>query len=93
VAKEIAGKFVEAGLTHVNMISAYKEPQLSFGGIKESGSGIPEAGRTGIEFFTEHKVAYLNTAPDCEAQRNQSGANRSGKRLAMFGRDKVISRR
>ncbi|MDR0440050.1 MAG: aldehyde dehydrogenase family protein, partial [Candidatus Accumulibacter sp.] len=38
---------IEAGLTHVNMISAYKEPQLSFGGIKESGSGIPEAGRTG----------------------------------------------
>jgi acyl-CoA reductase-like NAD-dependent aldehyde dehydrogenase len=41
------------------MISAYKEPQLSFGGIKESGSGLPEGGRTGIEFFTEHKVAYL----------------------------------
>jgi aldehyde dehydrogenase (NAD+) len=50
---------IEAGLTHVNMISAYKEPQLSFGGIKESGSGSPEGGRTGIEFFTEHKVAYL----------------------------------
>ncbi|MDR2112835.1 MAG: aldehyde dehydrogenase family protein [Candidatus Accumulibacter sp.] len=49
----------EAGLTHVNMMSAYKEPQLSFGGIKESGSGIPEGGRTGIEFFTEHKVAYV----------------------------------
>ncbi|MDR1936597.1 MAG: aldehyde dehydrogenase family protein [Candidatus Accumulibacter sp.] len=59
---EQAMKFVEkteAGLTHVNMMSAYKEPQLSFGGIKESGSGIPEGGRTGIEFFTEHKVAYL----------------------------------
>jgi aldehyde dehydrogenase (NAD+) len=50
---------IESGLTHVNMISAHKEPQLSFGGIKESGSGIPEAGRTGIEFFTEHKVAYI----------------------------------
>jgi aldehyde dehydrogenase (NAD+) len=59
---ERAMRFVEkteAGLTHVNMISAYKEPQLSFGGIKESGSGIPEGGRTGIEFFTEHKAAYL----------------------------------
>jgi aldehyde dehydrogenase (NAD+) len=49
----------EAGLTHVNMMTAHKEPQLSFGGIKESGSGIPEAGRTGVEFFTEHKVAYV----------------------------------
>jgi aldehyde dehydrogenase (NAD+) len=59
---EWAMKFLEkteAGLTHVNMMTAYKEPQLSFGGIKESGSGIPEGGRTGIEFFTEHKVAYV----------------------------------
>lgn len=47
------------GLTHVNMVTAYKEPQLSFGGIKESGAGHPEAGRTGIEFFTDHQVAYV----------------------------------
>ena len=46
----------EAGLTHVNMHSALKEPQLSFGGIKHSGAGLPEAGKTGIEFFTRHKV-------------------------------------
>jgi aldehyde dehydrogenase (NAD+) len=50
---------IEAGLTHVNMITAYKEPEFSFGGIKDSGFGIPEAGKTGIEFFTEHKVAYI----------------------------------
>ncbi len=52
-------KQTEVGLTHVNMITAYKEPQLSFGGIKTSGFGIPEAGSTGVEFFTEHKVAYV----------------------------------
>lgn len=49
----------QAGLTHVNMTTAHKEPQLSFGGIKASGHGLPEAGATGIEFFTEHKVVYL----------------------------------
>ena len=49
----------ETGLTHVNLMTALKEPQLTFGGIKESGFGIPEAGKTGIEFFTEHKVAYV----------------------------------
>lgn len=49
----------DVGLTHVNMLTAHKEPQLSFGGVKESGAGAPEAGQTGIEFFTEHKVAYL----------------------------------
>ncbi len=49
----------EVGLAHVNLPSALKEPQLSFGGIKESGSGIPEGGKAGIEFFTKHKVAYV----------------------------------
>jgi aldehyde dehydrogenase (NAD+) len=49
----------EVGLTHVNMHTAYKEPQLSFGGVKLSGHGVPEAGKTGIEFFTEHKTIYI----------------------------------
>ena len=52
----------EVGLTHVNMMTAYREPQLSFGGVKSSGHGIPESGKTGIEFFTEHKVAFINYA-------------------------------
>ena len=50
----------DVGLTHVNMMTAYREPQLSFGGVKASGHGIPESGDTGIEFFTEHKVAFIN---------------------------------
>ena len=59
---EKALRFVEqteVGLTHVNMPTAHKEPQLSFGGIKYSGTGLPEAGKTGIEFFTRHKVVYI----------------------------------
>jgi len=59
---EKAMTFIEktdVGLTHVNVPTAVKEPQLSFGGVKLSGCGIPEAGHTGIEFFTEHKVAYI----------------------------------
>lgn len=49
----------EVGLTHVNTITAYKEPQLPFGGIKESGIGIPEAGSMGLEFFTNQKSIYI----------------------------------
>ena len=47
------------GLCHVNMPTAYKEPQLEFGGVKESGRGNPEAGDSGIEFFSRHKAIYL----------------------------------
>jgi len=49
----------EVGLAHVNLMSALKEPQLPFGGVKASGAGLPEAGSAGIEFFTEHKVCYV----------------------------------
>jgi aldehyde dehydrogenase (NAD+) len=49
----------DVGMTHVNMHTALKEPPFSFGGVKMSGCGIPEAGHTGIEFFTEHKVVYI----------------------------------
>jgi len=49
----------DVGLAHVNIGTAHKEPQLSFGGVKESGAGLPEAGQSGIAFFTEHKVAYV----------------------------------
>lgn len=53
-------KEIEVGLTHVNLPTSYKEPQLPFGGIKYSGAGLPEGGKTGMEFFTEHKTVYLN---------------------------------
>lgn len=53
----------EVGLCHVNLPTAHKEPQLEFGGIKESGRGLPEAGEAGIEFFTRHKAAYVKERP------------------------------
>ncbi|MEF2074746.1 aldehyde dehydrogenase family protein [Consotaella aegiceratis] len=49
----------EVGLTHINVHSAYKEPQHCFGGVKQSGFGLPEAGTTGIQFFQDDKAVYL----------------------------------
>ena len=49
----------EVGLCHVNMPTSWKEPQLEFGGIKDSGRGLPEAGETGAEFFTDMKAVYV----------------------------------
>jgi len=36
---------IKLRFTHVNMMIACKEPQLPFGGIKESGIGMPEGGK------------------------------------------------
>ena len=52
----------EVGFTHVNMMTSFKEPPLPFGGIKESGVGLPEAGKIGIEFFIKYKTVYMKYA-------------------------------
>jgi aldehyde dehydrogenase (NAD+) len=60
-----AQRFVEqseVGLCHVNMPTSWKEPQLEFGGIKDSGRGLPEAGRSGALFFTDHKAVYIRSS-------------------------------
>ena len=52
-------KETEVGITHVNLMTSFKEPPLPFGGIKESGAGLPEGGKTGIEFFIRYKSVYI----------------------------------
>ncbi len=49
---------IEAGLAHVNLHTGYKEPSLPFGGIKQSGAGLPENSETGLEFFVDRKAVY-----------------------------------
>ena len=49
---------IEAGLAHVNIHTGYKEPSLPFGGIKQSGAGLPENSETGLEFFVDRKAVY-----------------------------------
>ncbi|MFH1732206.1 MAG: aldehyde dehydrogenase family protein [Planctomycetota bacterium] len=49
----------KAGMAHVNIHSGFKLAALPFGGWKMSGDGLPENGRTGIEFFVERKAVYI----------------------------------
>lgn len=50
---------IEAGMAHVNIHTGFKQPALPFGGWKESGCGLPENGRPGLEFFLDMKAVYV----------------------------------
>jgi aldehyde dehydrogenase (NAD+) len=50
---------IEAGLAHVNIHTGYKEPSMPFGGVKQSGAGLPENSETGLEFFVDRKAVYV----------------------------------
>ena len=50
---------IEAGLAHVNVHTGYKEPSMPFGGVKQSGAGLPENSESGLEAFVDRKAVYL----------------------------------
>jgi aldehyde dehydrogenase (NAD+) len=50
---------IDAGLVHVNVHTGYKEPSMPFGGFKQSGAGLPENSRSGLEFFVDRKAVYM----------------------------------
>lgn len=49
---------IEAGIVHVNLHTAYREPSLSVAGWRESGRGLPECGRFARDFFTRPRAFY-----------------------------------
>lgn len=62
---DAAKAFVErmnAGIVHVNSQTAGAEAHVPFGGLSGSGYGPHEQGRAAIEFYTQQKTVYLDTA-------------------------------
>jgi acyl-CoA reductase-like NAD-dependent aldehyde dehydrogenase len=53
---------IEVGIVKVNSETAGVEPQVPFGGMKESSSHSREQGRAAMEFFTSVKTVYLDRA-------------------------------
>jgi acyl-CoA reductase-like NAD-dependent aldehyde dehydrogenase len=53
---------IEAGVIKVNGETAGLEPQVPFGGMKESSSHSREQGRAAIEFFTSVQTVYMDRA-------------------------------
>ncbi|HVZ65675.1 MAG TPA: aldehyde dehydrogenase family protein [Lacunisphaera sp.] len=49
---------IEAGIVHVNLHTAYREPSLPVAGWRDSGHGLPECGRYAREFFTRPRALY-----------------------------------
>jgi aldehyde dehydrogenase (NAD+) len=49
---------IDAGVAHVNIHTGYKEPSMPFGGLKQSGAGLPENSETGLEFFVDRTAVY-----------------------------------
>jgi len=50
---------IASGMAHVNSPSVLNETNMPFGGIKRSGFGPRENGKTNIEFYTEIKSMYI----------------------------------
>ena len=53
---------IEAGIVKVNSETAGVEPQVPFGGMKESSSHSREQGRAAMDFFTSIKTVYVDRA-------------------------------
>ncbi len=51
---------IQAGIVHVNDETAGAEPQVPFGGMKESSSHSREQGKSAREFYTQVKTVYLD---------------------------------
>jgi len=51
---------LQSGITYVNGPTIGAEVHLPFGGVKNTGNGHREAGRTGLEIFSEWKSAYID---------------------------------
>ncbi len=51
---------IEAGIVHINSMTAGAEPHVPFGGTKASSSGLHEQGKAAREFFTEWKTVYVD---------------------------------
>lgn len=51
---------IETGITHVNSPTVGGEAHVPFGGIKDTGVGPREVGRTALDFYTELKTVYID---------------------------------
>lgn len=55
-----AAREIEAGIVYINGPTIGAEVQLPFGGVKQTGNGHREAGKAGLDTFSEYKTVYVD---------------------------------
>jgi acyl-CoA reductase-like NAD-dependent aldehyde dehydrogenase len=55
---------VRAGVVHINSETPGAEPQVPFGGVKDSSSHSREQGDAAIDFYTDIKTVYMDPPGD-----------------------------
>ena len=51
---------IEAGIVYINGPTIGAEVHMPFGGVKGTGNGHREAGKVGLDIFTEWKTVYID---------------------------------
>jgi len=54
---------IESGVAVVNGATYGSEPHMPFGGLKQSGNGMREAGTEALDVYSEWKTVYINHDP------------------------------
>jgi len=61
-AMEFIGR-IESGVAVVNGATYGSEPHMPFGGLKDSGNGLREAGTEALDVYSDWKTVYVNHDP------------------------------
>ena len=62
---------IEAGIVYVNGPTIGAEVHMPFGGVKGTGNGHREAGKAGLDIFTEWKTVYIDYSGKLAAGTNR----------------------
>jgi aldehyde dehydrogenase (NAD+) len=54
---------IQAGVAVVNGPTYGSEPHMPFGGVKQSGNGLREAGTEALDVYSDWKTVYVNHDP------------------------------
>jgi aldehyde dehydrogenase (NAD+) len=70
----------ESGIAYINAPTIGAEVHLPFGGVKRTGNGTREAGRAGLDVFSEWKAVYVDYSGRLQRAQIDNREARKGKK-------------